>query len=136
VETLQIRKVIEQHLDSLKLEYKHDPERRLFYVNIIGKDRKKLPIMVSYSKNWVKVFIYLMNEKKVPEYVDRAIFYRLLLEENFYTSGATYSMTENGSILAEKEIDTMSALDLRIFRNCIRAVLYAARYFYKEILKI
>ena len=133
---LQVGKIIERHLNSLKLQYRHDPQHRLFYVGIAGKTRRNLPVMVSYSRNWVKVFIYLINEKEVPECVDRAILYRMLLEENFYTSGATYSMTENGSILAEKEIDIVSAMDLRIFKNCIRTVLYAAGYFYREILKI
>jgi len=131
-----VERLIASYLDRLNLPYKHSPQRKLFIIQYVSKSGREIPVMIYYSNKWIKFFVIAYNENDIPAYIDRKILYRRLLEENFYTYGVTFGITEKGSIIVEREVGTSSLRDVEIFRTYILSVLSGMNYFIKEILKL
>ena len=131
-----VERLIASYLDRLNLPYKHSPQRKLFIIQYVSKSGREIPVMIYYSNKWIKFFVIAYNENDIPAYIDRKILYRRLLEENFYTYGVTFGITEKGSIIVEREVSTSSLRDVEIFRMYILSVLSGMNYFIKEILKL
>ncbi len=126
----EIVKRIGRYLRLLKKDFAYDEKRNIFVVKE-KRNGQEFVVIIRFSKNWIMMFSAIENIKNIPEDKLCAV-YKKLLEISDQYAEVSFSLTEDGDIVASEEI-LKDALTLDVFLEEYNAIPIAVEVFEREI---